>query len=148
LRVLIDTNVVLDVMLNREPHAEASAEVLSRVEAGSLTGCICATTVTTIHYLATRTLGSERSLAEVKKLFSLFEITPVSRSILEAALDLGFADYEDAVIHEAARQVSAQGIVTRNPRHFKKAAIPIYTPEEISQALELLRQEPENGISD
>jgi predicted nucleic acid-binding protein len=137
LRLLFDTNVVLDVMLNREPHAESSAEVLSRVEAGDLTGCICATTVTTIHYLAARALGAERSLSEVRKLFSLFEIAPVNRAVLETALDLGFTDYEDAVLHEAARQVSAQGIVTRNSRHFKKAALPIYTPEQLSRALEL-----------
>ena len=143
MRVLIDTNVVLDVMLSREPHAAASAEVLSRAETGDLTGCISATTVTTIHYLATRALGAERSLAEVRKLFSLFEIAPVNRAVLETALDLGFADYEDAVLHEAARQVSAQGIVTRNPRHFKKAALPVYTPEELSRALDLRGQETE-----
>jgi predicted nucleic acid-binding protein len=143
LRLLFDTNVVLDVMLDRQPHATASAEVLSRAEAGDVTGCICATTVTMIHYLATRTLGAERSLAEVRKLLSLFEIAPVNRTVLEAALTLGFADYEDAVLHEAARQVGAQGIVTRNPRHFKKAVLPIYTPEELSRALELRDREPE-----
>lgn len=49
MRVLLDTNVVLDVLLNREPYASASADVLSRVETGELIGCICATTVTTIH---------------------------------------------------------------------------------------------------
>lgn len=143
MRLLFDTNVVLDVMLDREPYAMASAEVLSRAEAGDLTGCICATTVTTIHYLATRALGAERSLAEVRKLLSLFEIAPVNRTVLETALALGFADYEDAVLHEAARQVSAQGIVTRNPRHFKKAALPGYTPEELSRALEVRDREPE-----
>ena len=137
MRLLFDTNVVLDVMLNREPHAAASAEALSRVETGDLSGCICATTVTTIHYLATRALGAEQSLAEVRKLFSLFEIAPVNRAVLETAVDLGFVDYEDAVLHEAARQVGAQGIVTRNPRHFKKAALPVYTPEELSRALDL-----------
>ncbi len=142
MRLLSDTNVVLDVMLDREPHVTASAEVLSRAEAGDVTGCICATTVTTIHYLATRALGAKRSLAEVRKLLSLFEVAPVNRTVLETALALGFADYEDAVLHEAARQVNAQGIVTRNARHFKKAALPVYTPEEFSQAFELRNQEP------
>jgi len=143
LRLLFDTNVVLDVMLDREPFVAASAEALSRAEAGDLTGCICATTVTTIHYLATRALGAERSLAEVRKLLSLFEIAPVNRSVLETALTLGFADYEDAVLHEAARQVSAQGIVTRNSRHFKKATLPVYSPAELSRALDLQDREPE-----
>lgn len=145
MRLLFDTNVVLDVMLDREPHVAASAEVLSRAEAGDLTGCLCATTVTTIHYLVTRALGSGGALVEVRKLLSLFEIAPVNRTVLEAALDLGFPDYEDAVLHEAARQVSAQGIVTRNARHFKKSSLPVYTPEELSRALDLRDRSPEKG---
>ena len=137
MRILFDTNVVLDVMLNRDPHAETSAEILSRVEAGDLTGCICATTVTTIHYLAARAVGAEQALVEVRKLLSLFEVASVNRAILETALDLGFSDYEDAVLHEAACAVDAQGIVTRNPRHFKSATLPVYRPEELSRALDL-----------
>lgn len=137
MRVLVDTNVIVDVMLARESFVEASADILSRVESGELIGCICATTVTTIHYLAAKVLGAQRALGEVRKILSLFEVIPVSRPVLEAALDLGFGDYEDAVLHEAARQADAQGIVTRNPRHFKAAALPVYTPEELSRALVL-----------
>lgn len=137
MRVLIDTNVVLDVMLAREPFVTASAEVLSRVETGELTGCVCATTVTTLHYLASQAVGPERALSEVRKVLSLFEVAPVGRSVLESALELGFKDYEDAVLHEAARQVDAQGIVTRNARDFKAATLAVYTPEEISLALVL-----------
>jgi predicted nucleic acid-binding protein len=144
LRILFDTNVLLDVMLDREPYAETSAEVLSRVESGDLTGCICATTVTTIHYLAARAVGSERALVEIRKLLSLFEIASVNRAVLETALDLGFPDYEDAVLHEAACGVDAQGIVTRNSRHFKNATLPVYTPEELSKALDLRSAEPKN----
>lgn len=144
MRVLFDTNVVLDVMLDREPHAETSAEILSRVESGDLTGCICATTVTTIHYLTARAVGSERALVEVRKLLSLFEIASVNRAVLETALELGFSDYEDAVLHEAACAVDAQGIVTRNPRHFKNATLPVYRPEELSRALDLSNSEPQD----
>jgi predicted nucleic acid-binding protein len=144
LRILFDTNVLLDVMLDREPHAETSAEVLSRVESGALTGCICATTVTTIHYLAARAVGSEQALVEVRKLLSLFEIAAVNRAVLETALDLGFSDYEDAVLHEAACGVDAQGIVTRNPRHFKNAKLPVYRPEELSRALDLSTSEAQD----
>ncbi len=146
MRVLIDTNVVLDVMLAREPFVAASAEVLSRVEAGELTGCVCATTVTTLHYLATQAVGSERAWAEVRKVLSLFEVAPVGRSVLESALELGFKDYEDAVLHEAARHVDAQGIVTRNTRDFKAATLAVYTPEELSLALLLRDQDiPSNS---
>jgi predicted nucleic acid-binding protein len=137
LRILVDTNVVLDVLLNRQPHVTASAEILSRMEAGDLIGCICATTVTTIHYLAAQAAGADRALEEVRKVLSLFEIAPVNRTVLEGALELGFSDYEDAVLHEAARQVNAQGIVTRNTDDFKRSALPVYTPEELSRAFDL-----------
>ena len=148
MRVLFDTNVILDVMLDRAPFAAASAGIMSRAEAGELIGCVCATTVTTIHYLAMRATGAERALGEVRKILSLFEIAPVNRAVLETALDLGFADYEDAVLHEAARQIGAQGIVTRNPRHFKKASVPVYAPEELSQALDLRARESEETAPD
>jgi predicted nucleic acid-binding protein len=140
LRILVDTNVVLDVLLDRQPHVAASAEILSRTEAGELIGCLCATTVTTVHYLAAQAVGAERALGEVRKILSLFEIAPVNRTVLEAALELGFSDYEDAVLHEAARQVNAQGIVTRNRSDFKRSALPVYTPEELSRALDLRRE--------
>jgi predicted nucleic acid-binding protein len=115
LRVLVDTNVVLDVLLDREPHVAASAEILSRVESGSISGWLCATTITTLSYLLTKAAGSEKALGDVRQILSLFEIAPVNRPVLEGALALGFHDFEDAVLHEAARQIDANAIVTRNP---------------------------------
>lgn len=137
MRVLFDTNVVLDVLLDREPHVEASARILYRVENGELSGWLCATTVTTLFYFVAKAAGRDTALAEIKKLFSLFEIATVNRPILESALDPGFSDYEDAVLHQAARQVDAKAIVTRNARHFKNAVLPVYSPEELSEILTL-----------
>lgn len=148
MKVLFDTNVILDVMLDRHPFAAASAAILSRAETGELIGCVCATTITTIHYLASRATSAEQALGEVRKILSLFEIAPVNRAVLEMALDLGFGDYEDAVLHEAARQIGALGIVTRNPRHFTKASVPVYSPDELSQALDLRAQEIEERPSE
>lgn len=59
LRLLLDTNVILDVMLNRRPYAVESTKVMAAVEVGQIDGSLRATTVTTIHYLATKALGSE-----------------------------------------------------------------------------------------
>lgn len=137
MRVLFDTNVILDVLLDREPHVEASARILYRVESGEVSGWLCATTVTTLFYFVAKAAGPEGALIEIQKLFSLFEIAPVNRPILEGALTAGFSDYEDAVLHEAARQVDAKAIVTRNSRHFKSSALPVYTPDELSEILAL-----------
>lgn len=131
MRILFDTNVILDVLLDREPFSTTAAQLFSKVEAGELSGYICATTVTTLHYLTRKTVGTERAQKEIKKLLNLFEVAPVNRSVLEGALKARFADFEDAVIHEAAVQVEVQGIVTRNIADFKGANILLYSPEEL-----------------
>jgi predicted nucleic acid-binding protein len=135
LRVLFDTNVVLDLLLDRAPFAEASEQILSRVETGELAGYLCATTITTIHYLAAKALGAQRALAEVRKLLALFEIASVNRPILENALESDFSDFEDSVLHEAAMQVGADAIVTRNQSDFRQARLPVHSPEEMIQIL-------------
>lgn len=135
MKVLFDTNVILDVLLNREPHAAASARLLSRAEAGDVSCYLCATTITTLHYLSAKAIGSAQASVQPRNLLALCEIAPVHRPVLEKALDAGFPDFEDAVLHEAARQVAVDAIVTRNPRHFKKSVLPVYTPEELIQVL-------------
>ena len=139
MKVLFDTNVILDVLLDRQPHVEASAEALSRAESGDLNGYLCATTITTLHYLTAKTLGAAQAAIHIRRLLALCEIAPVHRPVLETALESGFTDFEDAVLHESARQVASDAIVTRNPRHFKKSLLPVYTPEELIQVLSALQ---------
>ena len=95
----------------------------------------CATSVTTLDYLITRTLGRAEILPIIRALLGLFDVAAVTRPVLESALDLEFADYEDAVIHEAARAVEADGIVTRNVPDFTGSRLAIYSPSELVAAL-------------
>ncbi len=133
---------MLDVLLDREPFAAASSRLLSRAEAGEIEGCLCATTITTLHYLATKTVGSRRALLAIRRLLSIFEIAPVNRPVLSAALESELKDFEDAVLLEAALQVSAQAIVTRDTGGFRRAALPTYSPEELLRALDLGKSDP------
>jgi predicted nucleic acid-binding protein len=135
LRVLFDTNVVLDVLLDREPFSTTAAQLFSKVETGDISGYVCATTVTTVHYLASKVVGADRAREEIRKLLTLFEIAPVNRSVIEAALAAQFTDFEDAVVHEAALHVGAQGIVTRDITGFKQAKVSVYSPGELSGML-------------
>jgi predicted nucleic acid-binding protein len=135
MRVLFDTNVVLDVLLDRKPFAGPAAELFSRVESGEMKGFLCATTITTIHYLATSVVGKSQARKEIRKLLRLFEVAPVNRIVLESALERRMNDFEDAVIYEAARQIDTQAVVTRDARGFKKSQIPVYTPIELVKML-------------
>ncbi len=135
MKVLFDTNVILDVLLAREPQAQVAARLLSLVDQGRLDGVICATTVTTIHYLATRAVGPALARKHVGELLAMFDVACVDREALENALDLGFDDFEDAVLHEAAKAAEAAAIVTRNGKDFVAASLPVFDPQELLAAV-------------
>ena len=149
MKILVDTNIVLDLLLDRTPHAMAAAQIFSLVERNVLSGCLCATTLTTVHYLATKVVGRQRSLEEIRKLLRLFEVAPVNRAVLEGALEAeGFSDFEDAVLHEAARQADADALVTRNEKDFKKAVLTVYGPSElINMMVAQQREDPDEEDS-
>ncbi len=135
MRILFDTNVVLDVLLDREPHAEMAAQLLSLVDQGRIEGVLCATTVATVHYLAAKAVGVESARRHVRELLGLFDVACVDRASLHAALDFDLADFEDAVLHESARAAGATAIVTRNGRDFATAALPVFDPVELLAAV-------------
>jgi predicted nucleic acid-binding protein len=135
LKVLLDTNIVLDLLMDRMPFSEYAVELFSKVEEGTIIGYLCGTTITTVYYLAARTIGAPRAQEEIRKLLNLFEVAPVNRYVLESALVADFNDFEDAVIHEAACHGGADAIVTRNQKDFRKSRIPVYTSEEMTRIL-------------
>jgi len=121
--------------LDRRPFSTPAAQLFSKVESEEVSGYLCATTVTTVHYLACKAVGVKKALTGIKQLLTLFSVASVNRAILEAALTSRFKDYEDAVFHEAALQAMTNGIVTCNTGDFKFAKIPVYLPEELLQIL-------------
>ena len=135
MKVLFDTNVVLDVLLAREPHAAVAARLFALVDSERIDGAVCATTVTTVAYVATKAVGGRQAKKLLRQLLDLFAVAGVDRQVLEAALRLDFEDVEDAVFHEAARAWGAAGIVTRNGRDFARASLPVFDPAELLAAL-------------
>jgi predicted nucleic acid-binding protein len=141
MNVLFDTNVILDALLDREPWAEPAVDLFDRVEGGRLIGHLGATTLTTIHYIARRNVGTIAANGMMKDLLQLFEVAPVNRAVLEGALALGFDDFEDAVLHEAGRLAGATAVVTRDPSGFSAAALHVYAPDTIVAALETAEED-------
>ena len=132
MKILLDTNIVIDVLMDRMPYSDSAVELFSKVEDGTIIGYLCGNTITTVYYLAAKTVGAPpKAQEEIRKLLSLFEVAPVNRHVLEAALVADFKDFEDAVIHVAACHVGAEAIVTRNQKDFKKSRIPVYSSEEM-----------------
>jgi predicted nucleic acid-binding protein len=139
-RVLFDTNVILDVLLDRAPHAAAATQLLDHVAGKTLDGLLGATTLTTIHYLAARAVGATRAERHLRTLLGLFDVAPVTRAVLTDALQLGFPDYEDAVLHEAGRHAGAAAVVTRDSKGFAAARLKVYGPAELLRLIQAAPQ--------
>ncbi|OEU59048.1 MAG: twitching motility protein PilT [Desulfobulbaceae bacterium S3730MH12] len=138
MKILFDTNIILDVLLDRKPFSENGAYLLSKVERSEINGLVCATTVTTIHYLLSKYLTRKEAITSIKSIMALFEVASVNRLVIENALESKFSDFEDSVLHESARHAGAEYIVTRNIKDFTKSKIPAYTPTEFLSMIESL----------
>ena len=136
MRVIVDTNVVLDVLLAREPFAEPASRIFALAEQSKIEASLCATTVTTIHYLLTQSLPRNDARGALRALLRLFEIAPVNRSVIEEALQSKIADFEDAVVEQAGRLSGAEAIITRNTKDFRNSIVKALDPAELLATME------------
>jgi predicted nucleic acid-binding protein len=137
LKVLFDTNVILDVLLQRQPYHVAATKLMAAAETSQISGYLGATTATTIFYLYAKSSSNRDAKKVLDKLPNIFNVAPVNRSVLHAALTGNFKDYEDAVLHEAGIRAGFDCIVTRNAKDFSKAKVPIYEPADLITILGL-----------
>ncbi|MGH7930709.1 MAG: PIN domain-containing protein [Candidatus Binatia bacterium] len=100
-----------------------------------MTGSSGATTLTTIRCLATKSVGTRAARGHIRTLLGMLEVAPATRAVLTDALDLDLTDYEDAVLHEAARHSGADGIVPRDLKGFAAARLKLYAPDELLRFL-------------
>jgi predicted nucleic acid-binding protein len=136
-KILLDVNVVLDVLLDRRPFADAASAVWSHIEDGGADGLISAHAVTTIHYLNARAVGSRMAAETTESILSVFGVAAVDERVLRVALDLRWPDFEDAVTAAAASQAQCDALVTRNPADFKRSPVRVLTPVEAAAWLSM-----------
>ncbi len=128
--VLLDTNVILDALLRRELFVDDARQILHRVEQGELTAFVCATTITTIDYLAAKALGPKASRKLLSVLLDLCDVAPVTRAVITDAIASPIADFEDAVLCHAAINCGLNAVITRNGKDFRRSGLNIYSPKE------------------
>lgn len=136
MKVLVDTNVVLDVLLARKPFVDAAAEIFGRIERSELEGFLCATTLTTVDYLITQSITGAESRKALQHLMELFEVAPVNRPVIEEALRSRVIDFEDAVLEQSARLAGVDVIVTRNTKDFRRSVVKALDPDELLSILQ------------
>ena len=130
MRVIVDTNVVLDVLLDREPFVKAAVDVFCLVEESRIDAFLCATTITTIDYLLTQSLPASKARDTLRRLISLFEIATVNRPVIERAIGSKIRDFEDAVLDESGQMAGVDSVVTRNTKDFAGSVLKVFDPNE------------------
>jgi predicted nucleic acid-binding protein len=130
-KILIDTNVVLDLLLEREPFVETAIALFEQIEQGKLEGSIAATTITNIFYIIRKTEGREVALAAIHRLLIGLRFCAVDRQTVETALSFGLKDFEDSIQLACATLSQLDAIVTRDQKDFIGSSLPIYSPKEL-----------------
>lgn len=130
MRILLDTNVLIDVLARRQPFYVHSAAVWAQAELGILTGLISAVSVTNIFYIVRKIRDTDTARSALTLLRDTFSIVGCDEQVIGQAIDTPLADFEDAVQYVCALHAQADCLVTRNPGHFTMPDLLIATPAE------------------
>ena len=144
MKVILDTNVILDVLQKREPWFADSVAVFYAAANRQITACFTAKQAADIHFFARKLFRGEERVDErargiVANLFSVFELLDVLASDCRDALAISNGDYEDTILISVAIREKADLIVTRDPEHFGTSRVLAVTPAELLSRLETSR---------
>jgi predicted nucleic acid-binding protein len=140
MRVLIDTNVVLDVLIYNSAFFADSKKVFDFAEQRHITGFISASAITDIFYIAQRKLGKKTAKEAIKEVLKVFSPATVTDNDIYKALDLTWDDFEDSVQYTVGEGLSVDYIVTRNAKDFSSGHIPAVTPEQFMRIIADIEQ--------
>ena len=135
MKVLVDTNVLLDVLARREPHYRASAQVWTLAERGEIAAFISAISLNNVYYIVRKVESKSAARQALKLLRDVFDSVAPDDKIINQAIDSECDDFEDAIQFHSAVRVAAQVLITRNPSDFPRSAPAIATPEEFLQIM-------------
>ena len=133
MRVLLDTDVILDLFLDRVPFADAATTLWQGHEQRAIIAHISAITPVNLFYIARKLKGVETAQQAIGALLAALPVCPVDYNVLRTGLALPFKDFEDAVQHASATTAHLEAIITRNVRDYTAATLPVYTPEAFLQ---------------
>ncbi len=136
--ILVDTNVLVDVLMKREPYRKNAEEILTKCASREVIGYLAAHSLPNLFYILRKAYSQEERRTFIKDLCSIFCISDLTaKKILAAAENEKFLDFEDCLQEECAVEAMADYIVTRNPDDFANSRVKVVQTEEF---LELLKQ--------
>lgn len=135
MKILIDTNVILDVLCNRKEFVNDSEKVFKLCEVKKLTGYISALSIPNIVYIMRKELDEQKIKEIIEKLTLVFDIVDLKGEDLKRAVALKFNDYEDAVQSQQAMRIKADYIVTRNIKDYINSKVMAIKPAELLERI-------------
>ena len=128
-RIFIDSDVILDVALARQPFVVASREVLAQCEQGGIMGCISSNSVANIYYILRKMGGDVKARLFIQQILTYLLVIPSDHAVISSALVSKFSDFEDAIQYFSAVNFGCQMIVTRNLKDYQVAEIKVVLPD-------------------
>ena len=136
MKVLIDTNIILDALMEREPWAKCAQDILLAVAEEKVEGCITASMFTDIYYILRKHIVDKEKLKETLfGLMTVINVLDVTGVDCERAFELPVNDYEDALLAYCAKRYKADYIVTRDESHFEGSPVKAVSPEAMIEKL-------------
>lgn len=129
MRILIDTNVVIDYLADRQPFADPAGEILFLCESGQILGMVTANAITDVYYVVRKEIDRDRALDAIQTLCSVFDIVDIGKTDILGAIELGLRDFEDSLVAQCAKKSKADYIITRNLTDFVVSPVSAQDPQ-------------------
>lgn len=129
-KVFMDTNVIIDFLINRPPFSIEAAKIFQYSQLGKVKVCVSSLSINNIHYVVRKLESQKKAIQLIKQLLPLIEILPVGKSTIEKALLSNFKDFEDGIQNFCAEEGKLSTILTRDTKDFSKSKLSIQTPTE------------------
>ena len=136
MEILVDTNIILDVLLKREPHNKAAQVIMTKCADREITGYLAAHSIPNIFYVLRKEYSQEERRKFIRNLCEIFRISDLNAEKIISAIDNEqFSDFEDCLQEECAVAEVVDYIVTRNPADFKKSRVKVIEPDDFVRLL-------------
>lgn len=129
-RIFVDSDVILDLLCQREPHYEYSAQVFTLSDEGKVNLYTTSLVFANVYYILRKVLGIEKAKESLRKLRLLVRVISVDEKQVDLALNSKFSDFEDALQYFTAVKNKMEMILTRNIKDYKEKDIIVQTPEQ------------------
>jgi predicted nucleic acid-binding protein len=134
-KLFLDTNVVLDLLGEREPFYDSVAKIATLADKGIIQLIVSAITYRTVYYLLSRFENKEVVKEKIRKFKVIAETSDLTDKIIDKGLTSKFSDFEDSLQYYCAAETDCNVLITRNGKDFKESEIPVLTPDEYLNSL-------------